>query len=120
MQHPGGPGEAEEISAQPFRRIAWHVRVEEEAAELLSGAENLLAAMAVPAGVLGSQVEELERSLEGTLEPRRSPGVPGPDGALYFASHVAELLDKLQAAPGARGGSLVEGAWHVGWSTGQR
>lgn len=113
MQHARSVRKTVEISPQPLRGFRRYVGVEEETAELLACAKDFLAAVTVPARVGGGQVEELERTLQGTLEPAPLAGPVEPDGALHLAAHVPELLHEFKTAPGARGGPLVQRSGHV-------
>ena len=108
MKGAGGPGEAEEVPAEAARRIRRHVGIEEEAAELLACAQNLLAPVTAPARIGGGQIVQLQGTLESDLEPVRPAGFVRPDRALHLASHVPELFDQLQACPAPVGGVPVQ------------
>ena len=69
MQGSGGPGETEEVAAEPAGRVRRYVGVEEEAAELLACTHDFLAAVTPPAGIVGGQIEQLQGPLESAFEP---------------------------------------------------
>jgi hypothetical protein len=80
--------------------------VVEHATELLAGAQNLAASMNVPTWVHRRQVEELERTLECSLEPIRAALFVRTKRTLDFTPDVSQLLGQRERVPtpGGEGG----------------
>ena len=55
MKGTGGPRESEEVPPEPAGRVGRYLGIEEEAEELLAGAQDLLAAVTPPAGIAGDR-----------------------------------------------------------------
>src|SRR5688572_27110464 len=75
----GGGREGQEVAPQTLGRSGRRIGVEEQSAELFPSPQNFPAPRAAPAVVRGSQVEELERAVEGVLEPILPSGIVGAD-----------------------------------------
>ena len=76
--------------------------IEEQPAELLSRPEHFPPAMSSPATVSRGQIEELQRSFQGPLEPIEPLRLPRGNRAIHLAADVGKLLGEAQGLPPSR------------------
>jgi hypothetical protein len=91
--------EREKIPPQSIRGVGRYCRIEEQANELLSGAQHFASTRATPSVIGSGQVEKRERAGERVIEPGVVSFLSRANGALDLTAGVGQLFDKTEARP---------------------
>jgi len=98
--------ELQKILAQTGSGALRHILVEEEPAKLLSRAQNLTPAMAAPATISNSEIEQFQSPVERAFKPLRVPSFPAANRSINLAADVPQLLREGEHCPPS-GGQIV-------------
>ena len=102
FQSPRCDGELQKVSLEVIGEIGFRRRIEKDAAELFTGAQDFAPPRQIPSGIRRGEVEQLEGAAEGIVESIGLSLRVSADCPFDLAAHVSELFDQGERVPPAR------------------